>query len=226
MAGHYLNMMSQCKEIWIPLCSSPLCLRSRSASTTSCAEPIVDLAISSTWVTAFSSTRPWRMSKPWLIWSMSFRLSLWKRLPETWDDGERMELNAIGLVAAASTFVGVWFGHVAVRKIESIARTIWLPTASFAAVGVIFEALSLLTSNSLFSTAFGILSFTLLWDALEFTRQQNRIKKGYAPANPNNPRHARLMREHLSATTLDLLKRDPIGKPVSHPEAVHLITEH
>ena len=106
-----------------------------------------------------------------------------------------MDLNYVGLVAAMSTFLGVWFGHVAVRKIESISPTIWLPTAAFAIAGLAVEWLSLITSHFLLSTATGILGFTFLWDALEFTRQQNRIKKGHAPANPNNPRHARLVRE-------------------------------
>ncbi|HEX5943806.1 MAG TPA: DUF4491 family protein, partial [Anaerolineales bacterium] len=118
-----------------------------------------------------------------------------------------MELNYVGLVAALSTFVGVWFGHVAVRRIESLSPTIWLPTTVFAVAGVSLEWFSLSTSNLFFSLASGILGFTFLWDALEFTRQQNRIKKGHAPANPNNPRHACLMQEYPSATTLDLLKR-------------------
>ena len=136
-----------------------------------------------------------------------------------------MELNTIGLLAAASTFLGVWFGHVAVRKIESISPTIWLPTLVFAVIGIVLEWLSLSTSNILLSTATGILGFTFLWDALEFTRQQNRIKKGHAPANPANPRHARLMQNYPSVTTLDLLKREPIGKPVSQNEATRLVTE-
>ena len=137
-----------------------------------------------------------------------------------------MDLNNIGLVAALSTFLGVWFGHVAVRKIESISPTIWLPTTAFTIIGIALECVLLFTSNLPLSTASGILGFTFLWDALEFTRQQNRIKKGHAPANPDNPRHARLMQEYPSATTLDLLKRDPVGKPVSHSEAVTLVTEH
>jgi hypothetical protein len=136
-----------------------------------------------------------------------------------------MEINYVGLVAAASTFFSVWFGHVAVRKIESVSHTIWQPTIAFAATGISLAWFSLSTPNLLLSAVAGILGFTFLWDALEFTRQQNRIKKGHAPANPGNPRHARLMREHPSATTLDLLKRDPIGKPVSHTEAIQLITE-
>jgi hypothetical protein len=137
-----------------------------------------------------------------------------------------MELNTIGLVAAASSFLSVWFGHVAVRKIEFISPTLWLPTIIFAATGIALEWLSLITFHFSLSIAFGILGITLLWDAFEFTRQQNRIKKGHAPANPNNPRHARLLREYPAATTLDLLKRDPIGKPVSYREAIRLITEH
>ena len=137
-----------------------------------------------------------------------------------------MDLNMVGLVAAASTFVGVWFGHVAVRKVESISSTIWLPTLMFAALGLALEWFALSTGSIPLATASGILGFTFLWDALEFTRQQNRIRKGHAPANPDNPRHARLMREYPSATTLDLLKRDPVGKPVTQTEAVQLVTEH
>lgn len=137
-----------------------------------------------------------------------------------------MEMNFIGLAAAAGTFFGVWFGHVAVRKVESVSPTIWLPTVAFALMGIALEWFSLSTSNLMLSTASGILGFTFLWDALEITRQQNRIKKGHAPANPDNPRHARLMREHISVTTLDLLKRDPIGKPISPTEAISLIREH
>lgn len=137
-----------------------------------------------------------------------------------------MELNYIGLVAAASTFVGVWFGHVAVRKIESISPTIWLPTTISAIVGILLEWFSLSTLNLLLSTSFGILGITFLYDAIEFTRQQNRVRKGHAPANRNNPRHMRLMREHASATPLDLLKREPLGRSVSQTEALNLLAEH
>jgi hypothetical protein len=137
-----------------------------------------------------------------------------------------MELNFIGIAAAASTFFGVWFGHVAVRKIESLSATIWLPTMIFAIAGLALEWLSLSTFNLPLSAASGILGFTFLWDALEFTRQQNRITKGHAPANPDNPRHARLLSQYRSATTLDLLKRDPVGKPVSQAEAIQLLAGH
>ena len=122
-----------------------------------------------------------------------------------------MNMNFIGVVAALAAFFSIWFGHVAVRKIEFVSPTIWLPTFTFATLGLITEYFSLITDNWLLNTAFGILGITLLFDALEFTRQQNRVRKGHAPADPSNPRHAKILAEHSSATTSDLLKREPVG---------------
>ena len=137
-----------------------------------------------------------------------------------------MIVNLTGLVAALTAFFSIWFGHVAVRKLEFISPVIWLPAAAFAILGITCGWLSLLTSDFLLSTALGILGVAFLFDAFEFTRQQKRIIKGHAPANPSNPRHARLMHEHASATTLDLLKRDPLGRPVSGEEVFGLTIDH
>ena len=129
-------------------------------------------------------------------------------------------MNFIGLVAALTAFSSVWFGHVVVRKLESISPTIWIPASIFATLGLIAEFISLSTVSRPLSTAFGILGITLLFDAFEFTRQQKRIKKGHAPANPDNPRHARFLADPaLHATTRDLLKREPTGRPLSTEEA-------
>ncbi len=135
-------------------------------------------------------------------------------------------MNFIGVIAALATFFSVWFGHVAVRKIEFISRTIWIPTTIFAALGILTEYIALITDNRLLNTVLGILGITLLFDALEFTRQQNRIKKGHAPANQNNPRHARILADsNFHATTLDMLKREPVGRQVDPDQAIKLITE-
>ena len=126
-------------------------------------------------------------------------------------------MNTLGLTAAVTAFVSIWLGHVAVRKIEFISPTIWLPTLIFAAVGLITEYCSLITDHWTLKTVLGILGVTLLWDAFEFTRQQRRIRKGHAPANPNNPRHAAILAApNFHATTKDLLKREPTGKPISN----------
>ncbi len=135
-------------------------------------------------------------------------------------------MNWIGLVAALTAFFSIWAGHVAVRKIEFVSPTIWLPTLIFISLGLITEYYSLITAHLPLQTALGIIGITLLWDALEFTRQQKRIVKGHAPANPNNPRHAKILAEHKTATTLDLLKRDPVGHVVSADEAIQIITNH
>ena len=135
-------------------------------------------------------------------------------------------MNLIGLTAALTAFFSIWFGHVAIRKIEFISPTIWIPTTIFGAVGLSVEFLSLAMVNRLSSVVFGILGITLLFDAFEFSRQQNRIRKGHAPANPKNPRHDKILVQHASATTLDLLKRDPVGESVDPTRAANLLTEH
>jgi hypothetical protein len=126
-------------------------------------------------------------------------------------------MNFIGVIAALATFLSIWFGHVAVRKIEFVSPTIWIPATTFIVLGLIAEFFSLSTVNRPLSTVFGILGITLLFDALEFKRQQNRVKKGHAPANPNNPRHAHILSHpNFHATTLDLLKREPVGRAGDH----------
>lgn len=130
-----------------------------------------------------------------------------------------MTLNWLGLVAAVATFLGVWFGHVGVRKIESISPTIGLPAVIALAVGMALEVGALISDNLFLSAALGIVGMTVLWDALEFRRQHKRVRIGHAPANPNNPRHARLLAEG-KATTIDWLDRDAVGRPVTPEEAL------
>lgn len=137
-----------------------------------------------------------------------------------------MNVNPPGLIAGAAAFLGIWFGHVAVRRIEFISPTLRLPTVVFAGLGLLFEVGSVFAGQRIPAAVLGILGVTLLWDAFELTRQQKRVIKGHAPANPRNPRHARLMADHPSMTTLDRLKRDPLGRPIPGDEPTKLITEH
>ena len=135
-----------------------------------------------------------------------------------------MAINSLGLIAAITAFLTIWIGHVAVRKVEAEARDIRPSMIIVIILGLITEYCSLVTDNLSLKTALGILGITLLWDAFEIYRQHNRIKHGHAPANPNNPRHAKILAEHSTATTLDLLKRDPVGRSVSPEEAPKLIS--
>jgi len=137
-----------------------------------------------------------------------------------------MEINFIGITAALAAFLGIWLGHVSVRAIERKAKKLWPPILIATALGLSLEFWSLITDHWLLTTATGIFGITILWDALEFVRQESRIKKGHAPANPSNPRHAQILANYPSAITLDLLKRDPIGRPVASNEAIQLVTDH
>ena len=115
--------------------------------------------------------------------------------------------NVVGLAAAASALLGIWLGHVAVRKIEFAAVNLKLPIFYAAVLGLALELISLYMQARWLSTVFGILGITLLWDALELIRQERRVRKGHAPANPNNPRHQLILAAYPSATTVDLVKQ-------------------
>lgn len=130
-----------------------------------------------------------------------------------------MTLNWLGLAAGAATFFAIWFGHVGVRKIEVASPTLWLPAVVALALGLALETGAMLAADRYLSGALGIVGVTLLWDAVEFVRQQRRVAHGHAPANPQNPRHARLLAENKAATTTNWLDREPLGHPVN-PEAV------
>lgn len=130
-----------------------------------------------------------------------------------------MQINFVGLAAAVATFLGVWLGHVSVRKVERETVHLWKPTVIALVLSAGFGAASFLTSSMSLSAICGILSVTLFWDALEIAiRQPKRIQHGHAPANPNNPRHAKILAEYPEATTIDWLDRDPLGRAYTADE--------
>ena len=128
-----------------------------------------------------------------------------------------MTLNGIGAVAALATFLGVWIGHVTVRKVEYRAPDLRVPMLVAVIIGLALEVVALSSTSLYVSGACGILGITALFDALEFRRQFKRVKKGHAPANPNNPRHAPLLADG-QATAIDVLKRKPIGQVIIYEE--------
>lgn len=135
-----------------------------------------------------------------------------------------MEINPLGLIAALTAFVSIWAGHVSVRKIEAETNQLWKPMLTAIALGIGMEVVALTVNNRSISTVFGILGITLLWDALELHRQAKRVRKGHAPANPRNPRHAAWLADpNTHATPLNILDRDPIGRPVSAEDAILLV---
>lgn len=135
------------------------------------------------------------------------------------------EINLLGLVAALTLFLSIWLGHVFVRKIESTSRTLWKPILVTCMLGLICESLSLKIETQWLSTVFGILGISLLWDAIEFKRQEKRVIKGHAPANPYNPRHINFLMDYPNSTVVNLINRDPVGRPVGPDEAIQLVLD-
>jgi len=127
-------------------------------------------------------------------------------------------LNSIGVLAAITTMLSIWFGHVMVRNLEYKLQKILPAMLLCILLGMLFLLGAILLENNTLSAVSGIIGITFLWDALEFKRQQKRVIKGHAPANPKNPRHLRILAECKTATTLDMLDREPRGKPYSQIE--------
>lgn len=126
-------------------------------------------------------------------------------------------INDIGLITGLSLFLGIWLGHVGVRKIEFTFANIKLPSMLFFLMGCIFEWVSLSVEILEWKVIFGVTGVTLIWDALELFRQEKRVQRGHAAANPSNPRHQRILQQCRDATTIDPFKPDLI-KPLALKE--------
>lgn len=133
-------------------------------------------------------------------------------------------LQLAGLWMALATFLGIWWGHVGVRWLEAHSPRIGPPAAVLIAAGLGLNLYSLFAPSLTVAGVASIAGITLLWDAFELFRQQQRVKKGHAPANPANPRHAAYLAGGPPVTTEDALDREPTGRPLKL--AAPLPTQH
>ncbi len=86
-----------------------------------------------------------------------------------------MSLQWAGPILALVTFATIGLGHVLVRRLH--ARFGTRPAMPFLALGLGVIYISLLVSGDLFSAILGITGITLLWDGLEFRRQEMRMRR-------------------------------------------------
>ena len=96
-----------------------------------------------------------------------------------------MTLQWAGPVLAVVTFATIGFGHMMVRKVNYLYGT--KPAPYVLGLGLLFLFISLRATSDLASAVLGIVAVTTLWDAFELYRQEERIRRGHAPANPNRP---------------------------------------
>lgn len=96
-----------------------------------------------------------------------------------------MNLQWGGPILAITTLITIGFGHVAVRKLNYLYGT--KLALIVVGLGLLALLLSLRAVDDLTSAVLGIVGATTLWDAIELYRQEERIRRGHAPANPNRP---------------------------------------
>jgi Domain of unknown function (DUF4491) len=122
-------------------------------------------------------------------------------------------LQLAGFWMALTSFLAIWWGHVGVRLLERNSVRIGPPMVVLALAGFGLNTYALFAPSLTIAGVCSIIGITLIWDAFELYRQEQRIKHGHAPANPANPRHAAILAAHPQATTKDLLNREPTGRP-------------
>lgn len=91
-------------------------------------------------------------------------------------------MNWSGITVGLATFLIIGVFHPIVIKAEyHFGKRCWW---AFALAGVAFAVLSLFISNMVLATVTGVTAFSCFWSIHELFEQENRVKKGWFPANP------------------------------------------
>lgn len=93
-------------------------------------------------------------------------------------------MNFSGFLVGLFAFLIIGVFHPIVIKCEYYFTSKVWPV--FLLSGLLFLALSLLPRQTIFSSALSILGITCLWSIGELKEQQERVKKGWFPANPKH----------------------------------------
>lgn len=93
-------------------------------------------------------------------------------------------MNFVGIIVGLATFLIIGFFHPIVIKAEYYLGTKcwWM----FVVAGILFCALSLVVSNFILSTVFGVIAFSSFWSILELVHQNRRVDKGWFPEGPGH----------------------------------------
>lgn len=88
-----------------------------------------------------------------------------------------------GLIIGLATFMIIGIFHPIVIKAEYyIGKKVW---PLFLIVGIILIGISMFIDNITISAIIGVTGFSSLWSIHEIIEQEERVKKGWFPSNPN-----------------------------------------
>lgn len=92
-------------------------------------------------------------------------------------------MNFQGIILGLAAFLLIGFFHPIVIKSEYYFGIKCWPV--FVLVGVLGCVGSLLVSDTYVSVILGVFGFSCFWSVLELFEQQERVRKGWFPRNPN-----------------------------------------
>lgn len=92
-------------------------------------------------------------------------------------------MNFEGIVIGVMTFFMIGIFHPIVIASEYyIGKKIW---PVFLIFGIFCIGISLFVRNSIISAIVSVIGFSSLWSIHEIIEQEERVKKGWFPSNPN-----------------------------------------
>lgn len=91
--------------------------------------------------------------------------------------------NLAGLFIGICTFLIIGFFHPIVVKAEYYwgTKSWWI----FLILGIVGVVASLAVDNIILSSLLGVFAFSSFWTIKEVFEQEDRVKKGWFPKNPN-----------------------------------------
>lgn len=92
-------------------------------------------------------------------------------------------MNFQGVIIGLAAFAIIGIFHPIVIKGEYyFGKRIW---PVFLIAGIVFVVLSVAVKNTIFSAIIGVIGFSSFWSIQEIFEQEQRVKKGWFPENPN-----------------------------------------
>jgi hypothetical protein len=92
-------------------------------------------------------------------------------------------MNLKGVMIGVIAFIIIGVFHPIVIKTEYyFGKKVW---PVFLVAGLFFIILALCINNLVISAVAGIIGFSSLWSIHELVEQEERVRKGWFPSNPN-----------------------------------------